>query len=114
VDPRKRIVTQIPVQRLWTNDGELPAARGRRLGREAIRVLLHDRPVRFVVANVGDPLRWIPVADRFVFWKSEATVHVTGAERIDLDSFPRGLAYVASEWTAPGDDVPIVLLEARH
>jgi hypothetical protein len=114
MDPRERIVTFTPVQVLWTDDGELSADRGRWLDREAICELLRRGPVRFVVANVGDRLRWVPLAERFEFWKGHAAVHLSDKERIHLDDFPDGMAYVASEWLAVGNEPPIVLLEVHH
>jgi hypothetical protein len=113
MDPRERIVTVTPVRVLWTDDGELSAERGRWLDREAISELLRRGPVRFVVANVGDRLRWVPVAERFEFWKVHAAVHLSDSERIRLDDFPDGMAYVASEWLTFGEP-PIVLLEVNH
>ena len=114
MNPRDRVVNVIPVQVLWTDDGELSATRGRRLDREAISELLRRGPVRFVVANVGDPLQWVPPAERFEFWKADVGVHLSDAAKIHLAEFPDGIAYVASEWLAVGTEAPIVLLEVHH
>jgi hypothetical protein len=111
---RNRIVAVMPLQTLWTDDGELSATRGPRLSRQAIRELLGSRPVRFVVANVGDRLRWIPLAERFDFWKTEAARHLSDDERVFLDGCSDGMAYFASEWRAGEDELPIVLFEAHH
>jgi hypothetical protein len=111
--PRDRIVTHLPLEELWNEEGVVPATRGRRLGREDIRRLLAGGWVQFVIANGGDPLRWIPLAERFNFWKSEVAPHLAETESFYLDDFPDGLAYVASEWAGAGDAV-IILLEASH
>ena len=111
---RDRVVAVIPVQTLWTDEGDLSATRRSSLSREAIRELLRSRPVRFVVANVGHRLRWIPLNERFDFWKSEGARHLCDGERIFLDGSSDGIAYVASEWHADEDEPPIVLFEAHH
>lgn len=108
-----RVVTRMPVEELWDENGVLPATRGRRLDRGAVSGLLRDRPVRFVVANVGDRLRWIAPSDRFEFWKREGSLHLADGEEIRPEAFPNGLAYVASEWQVT-PDLPVVLLEAQH
>ena len=113
-DRRERVVTSMPVEQLWTDSGDLAAVRGGSLDGDAIRELLRRGPVRFVVANVGHPLEWIPAADRFAFWKNDAAVHLSDAERINVEDFPDRVAYVASEWLVAGEDVPIVLFEAHH
>ena len=110
MNSRHRVVNVVPVQALWTEDGEVTATRGRWLGRDAIRELLRGRPVRFVVANLGHPLTWVPVAERFEFWRTDASLHVCDSERVDLDNFPGGAAYVASEWLSREGEQPIVLL----
>lgn len=114
MDPRDRIVTAMPISHLWTDDCDLESARIRWLNREALRELLRGEPVQFVVANVGCPLRWIPVEDRFAFWTDECLPHLSNPEEFQLDCFPNGMAYVASEWSATHGQHPIVLLEAHH
>jgi hypothetical protein len=104
----------MPLQVLWTDEGELPAQRGRRLDREAIRRLLRNGPLRFVVANVGERLRWVSPDDRFGFWKVEVVPHLAETDRIRPDDFPDSMAYVASEWLAAENEPPIVLLEKHH
>jgi hypothetical protein len=104
----------MPVQALWTDDGELSATRARRLDRDAVLELLRRGPVQFVVANVGDRLRWVPLTDRFEFWKSDVSLHLADGEKSHLDDFPDAAAYVASEWLVSGHEPPIVLLEMHH
>ena len=95
-------------------DGDVVATRCNWLDREAIRNLLRRGSVHFVVAEIGRQLRWIPAAERFGFWKGDAAVHLAECKRIDLDAFPDGMAYIASEWAGSPDGVPIVLLETLH
>lgn len=117
MDPVLRIVTRIPLTALWTKRGPVAAVRGRLLGRAAVKALLQAGPVQFVAADVGEPLRWIALEERFVFWKADARDHIVEdpARPIDIYAYPTGFAYVASEWTA--DDPtspPIIVLERHH
>jgi len=114
MNPGNRVVTAMPLQVLWTDDGELRAQRGRSLDREAIRELLRHGPVRFVIANVGERLRWVSLDDRFEFWKADVVPHLAESDGIRLDDFPDSMAYVASEWLAAETEPPIVLLETHH
>ena len=114
MDPRNRIVTRIPLAELWTDNGELPATRGGSLDREAVRERLSRGPVRFVVANVGQPLKWVPLDERFEFWKRNVIVHLSEDDEIHVDEFANSMAYRASEWTELADETPIILLEVAH
>jgi len=114
MSPGDRVVTAMPVQTLWNDDGELSATRGRWLTREAIREFLALGPVRFVVANVGHRLRWIPIADRFEFWKVEVAPHLSDGGSVFRDGRSGPMTYVASEWLVGEHEPPIVLLEAHH
>ncbi|MDI1436660.1 hypothetical protein [Polyangium sorediatum] len=109
-----KVVTRIPIEELWTADGALAATRLRTLDRVAIRDLLRRGPVRFVVADVGHCLRWIPPAERFDFWKRDGDPHLVETDEIHLEDFPHRMAYLASEWTVAGDEAPILLLEVYH
>ena len=114
MDLSKRIVTSIPLDELWSDVGVVDARRVRHLRLEEVRDLLSSGSVRFVVASVGAPLRWIPVEEQFEFWKHEARERIVNpAERFQPDDLPSGLAFVASEWLTPVLP-PIILLEANH
>jgi hypothetical protein len=114
VETKLRIVTSTPMATLWREDGEIHARRVTRLTHGDIRSLLGAGPVHFVVANVGTPLRWIPISETFDFWKSEVSSRLAFFDSIALQSVSGGLAYVASRWETPGSSTPIVLLEAYH
>ena len=115
MDPAKRIVVSLPLEELWTREGPLMAQKRRDLSLGEIVRLLRAGPVRFVVADLGQPMEWVVEADCFTFWKSEAKRHVVDSvsEGFHLDDFPDQYAYVASEWAVdPGS--PIVLLEKHR
>ena len=117
MNPTNRVVAQLPLAELWDEHGPVAARRGRFLTEEQLRVLLQGPPVRFVVGDVGRALRWIPEADRFVFWKAEVRPRLVARpdRPIDVFAYPEGRAFVASEWIADGlASSPIVLLESYH
>jgi hypothetical protein len=115
--PANRIVTQIPLSELWDQGGILQATRGDALDREQLRRLLQAGAVRFVVADAGLPLRWVPESECHVFWKLDVRPHlVDEPERpFDIYHFSQGYAYVATAWSsAESAAPPIVLLERHH
>src|SRR5690606_10428735 len=66
-----RIVTQLPLNRLWDNDGDIAAQRERYLSRASLREMLRQNRVQFYVADISRPLRRVDVADCYDFWTSE-------------------------------------------
>ena len=115
MDPEKRIVVTLPLEELWSREGPIPAHKRRDLSTGDIARLLRAGPLRFVVADVGQFLKWIPENDRFTFWKAEVKPRVVDsyADGLYLNDFPGHYAYVASEWSADFGP-PIVLLEMHH
>jgi hypothetical protein len=112
----RRIVTLIPIERLYDEAGYIEARRERWLSKALLRDLLRRHPVEFLVANVGFPLQRIKVAKCYEFWKTEVMAHIV--DNLDdptfrLEDFPGEYAYVASEWSGE-IQTPIVLLEKYH
>jgi hypothetical protein len=114
MQPRDRLVTQMPLEHLWNTGGELRSARVRSLGLEDLRTLLRSGPVRFVVADAGKPLRWVEPGETFRFWKREACARIADTQAFSPEDFPDGVAYVASLWEVDNEQAAIVLLEAHH
>ncbi len=83
--PDQRVVTRLPLTELWDPHGTLPMERGRTVGREHVTDLLRSGRARFVLANCGDPLRWIPSDDTYRFWKAEVKDHL-----VEPDAAERG------------------------
>jgi hypothetical protein len=105
------VVTKLPLSRLTTTRGD--AKRVSDVGAAAIRSLLRVGAVRFVVANIGASIRWVPEAECFDWWKQEVQPHLAEPNRpAPLEDFPGGYAYYASQW----DDgsTPFVLLSKAH
>ncbi len=112
--PAYRIVTSTPLDELWNEHGRVDAVRVREITAGDIRELLRGGTLRFVVAQGGHPLRWVPEQDCFDFWKSGVQSHLTTiGPQVDLDDFADGFCYFASEWSSP-DGSPIIVLETAH
>lgn len=113
MDPALRVVTRIPMTELWNEAGPLSGSRGEALTLADLQQRLRRGPVRFVVADLGAPLRWLPASACFDFWKSEAKEHIADPETIRYEDFPDGYCYVASKWRLEAGQT-IVLLEMYH
>ena len=105
------VTTRLPLPNLQTPRGD--AVRAGDAGVATIRALLRRGPVRFVIADVGVPLRWVDEADCYDEWKREIKAHVSDpAHPIDLENYPGEFAYTASVWDDGGH--PIVVLSKHH
>jgi hypothetical protein len=114
VDNNKKIVTQLPLINLWKDKENIFAHREKYLSADDVKEAIKMYPVEFVVANVGEKLKWISYDKSFDFWKTELKPHLANIiNKIDLDSFPDNYVYVASEWTREMQ-TPIILLEKYH
>ena len=115
MDPALRIVTQLPLTELWNEAGVIAASWSRDLSLEGVRQLLQSGPVRFVVADVGHKLLWIPEAACFEFWKVDVRSRLPGADSVvKVDDFSGGWFYFAAEWSSLPDREPIVVLSKVH
>lgn len=114
MDPARRIINRLPLDELWNDQGTIAATRGRDLSRKEIRDLLRAAPAQFVVADVGSPLRWIPVSACYDVWKTELQAHLAdpGSE-FRLEQFPGDYCYVASGWKLAAGGA-VVVLETFH
>jgi hypothetical protein len=52
-----QIVTQLPLQTLWTDNKNLDAKREKYLTKQSIKEILNRTPVEFVVADIGNNLK---------------------------------------------------------
>jgi hypothetical protein len=114
MDPALRVVTRIPLKELWSPTETLRLVRGADLSETDIAERLRVGVKRFVVANCGKALRWIPVSECFTFWKDEAKPRLVNPvnEVRQLDEYPASFCYFASEWI--GDGGPVILMEMYH
>jgi hypothetical protein len=110
VDPSLRRVTRLPLTELWDKAGTR-AGRVIRddLSEDDVRQLLQRGPVQFVEIRMGEHPNWVPLDDRFGFWKQQLQPRLTQWApdgRIYTDDFP---VYVASEWEIEGMSPPVVV-----
>jgi hypothetical protein len=106
------VVTTTPLKELWTDEGFVNARRGRQLTAGDIKSILTE--AIFVVADIGQKLNWIKQENVFDFWKTDLQKHLWDeGDKIDLDKFPDGYVYSATEWI-DNSDRKIVLLEMFH
>ncbi|UPK01522.1 hypothetical protein [Bradyrhizobium sp. 170] len=114
MDSAQKIVTQMPLVELWNADGLLDARRAENLGETDIKRLLRDGS-SFVVAEAGQPLRWISEGDRFAFWKTEVKCRLVAldADGFCLGDYPGNYCYVASMWKC-ASSTSIIVLEKHH
>lgn len=112
MDPKLRIVTQLPLRGLWRDTGSVQAFRGRPLSSNDIRDLLREDPVQFVVVDVGLKPRWIELSDCYRFWMDEVQHHLAEPEAKSAND---GVYfYWAFEWHSDEVGSPIVVLEQRY
>ena len=104
----RRVVTHLPLPRLWDAEHFLPHTRERALYEEDAEALIGA--ARVVVAELGEALRWVPPGHARAFWTHEA------APRLLVPNTPHlgpEYAYAASLWNAE-NATPILLLEVRE
>ena len=111
-----RPITNLPLAELWDERMQTTTDRQRYLSKEDLRQLMRAGSVRFAVANIGDPLRWIPIDESHAFWKLEVRPHLVDEPNrpFDIHAFPEGYCYVASEWRGSGEGSTVVVLERHH
>jgi hypothetical protein len=115
MDPRLRVVTQIPLQELWRIDGPVFGPREKWLSVDEIRELLREGAVEFVIADTGLPLKWVSLSDCHEFWKTEVRPHFADPHAVArIEDFPNGYFYSPSQWREPNSATSIVLLERHH
>ena len=111
--PDQRIVTKLPLTELWDETGALPGERIRHLDGNLIRGLMGTGQVQFIVANCGAMLNWIPMQERFEFWKAIRPQVADAGRPILIERFPNQTAYIASEWRGRTGEC-LILLETHH
>ena len=103
----------MPLTELWNDSGILADKRVRNLDRSTLLELVQSGPVRFVVADPGLKLEWIPTEERFQFWKAVKPQTADPEKRIRRESFPNDTCYIASEWRGRSGQC-LVQLEKHH
>lgn len=105
-----RIVTRLPLARLWDENAFLPHARGRALYEDDAAELVREGLARVAVADLGEALRWLPPGQVRVFWTHEVAPRLIPPHTPLLPDAEYG--YTATMWTAE-EGRPVLLLEVR-
>ncbi len=115
VHPDQRVVIQLPLAELWDNCGPVRAMRSGLVDASQVKQLLRAGSVRFVVADLGNALQWLPTDRIFDFWKAEAAPRLLDPSLTewDIEALPGEYGYAASLWEVPEGD-PVVLFECHH
>jgi hypothetical protein len=107
----QRVVTKIPLTELWNDTGTIVGDRIRHLDDNSLSELIRTSSVRFVVADCGLKLDWIPAEKRF---DNGSTSGIADPVKpIFLKNFPHKTAFIASEWRGPAGEC-LILLERYH
>jgi hypothetical protein len=113
VRPDQRIVTKLPLAELWDDHGTLTGGRVCALHQNNLVELLRLGPVQFVVADCGSNLEWIPMDERFAFWKKiqRQFADLDPHQPIRLEQFPNQTAYTASQWRGRAGECVVLLVK---
>ena len=115
MNPALQVVTTLPLEKLWDAAGAVEASRLRWVSVDDVREMLRLGPVRFVVADIGRTLRWVPLTSCFNFWRDDVRDHLAShQEGKSLDAFPGAYCYFGSAWSGGSQPSPIVVLEKAH
>jgi hypothetical protein len=114
MDFAAKIVGRLPLEELWNEHDILRLDRGRSLSEREIVDLLRTVRPHFVVADVGETLRWVEPDDCYQFWKTEVKPHLAKPNsHFQLEDFPGQYCFAASDWGVL-NAVPIIVLERFH
>ena len=117
METAQKVVLTIPVETLWREDGVAVSKRVGSISSAEIADLLRAGPVRFVIADVGRPLEWIPLSQCFEYWKAKVKHNICRPEeKRPLDIYPDWYCFSASLWKDATESITqaIVLLEKHH
>lgn len=106
----RRVVTHLPLARLWDEHVFLPHARARTLYEDDAAEQIREGLRRLAIAELGEPLRWMPAGQARAFWAHEAAPRLVPPGTPVLAG--PGYGYTASLWLAE-DARPVLLLEVR-
>lgn len=113
MDIAKKVITKLPLEELWNGKEMLNARRISWLNAADVISLLKTGAT-IVVADVGQPPRWIDSADRFDFWKTEVKPRLADSDQhASLTDDPGEYCYFASQWHLP-DGAPLIVIERHH
>jgi hypothetical protein len=115
MDISLKVVTKLPLEKLWGKEGSENATRREFLSADEIANLLRSGRIQFIVADVGISPHWINPSDCYQFWKDEVRTHLAvSSEKASRKEFPDHYFYFASLWDNATSSIPLVVLEKHH
>ena len=108
------LVTKLPLQVICDDSGLVSQVRGRWLNQVKIREYLRKSAIRFIVADIGKEIRWVPLPDCYLFWKTEQAHIASPESNVSTNDYDGGYFYFASEWMNAKYKEPLILLERHH
>jgi hypothetical protein len=110
----EQIVSGLPVEELWAGNQLISTIKVRELSLIELTTLVATTKVRFVVAEIGKPLEWIPASSRSEFWKKDVKQHLAGPNtEVVFSEFPGNYYYFASEWSSFDGGTIVLLTKMR-
>ena len=109
-----QIVEKIPIDSLWNEDGEeIEYKRAEYLPSEEIKKILKQWPIRFIIARIGHPLKYIPEEECYTLWNQEVRDHMMDPPKgaLFLPDQLDGYGYLASKWVGSSEDDWVIVLE---
>ncbi|WP_290789688.1 hypothetical protein [Flavihumibacter sp. UBA7668] len=114
MNPSHKIVTELPLSSIWNSTEELDATRISYLTKEEIIEILREKPVKLVIASIGEKPEWIDSADQFKIWNKTLSPRlVSNQHTFSLDDFPGNYGFLASLWEYQKYSA-IILFEKYH
>jgi len=104
---------KLPLEELFDASGPVVAERRQNIGVSELRERMRAGPT-LVIAEVGQPLSWIPREDTFEVWKKQLSARIfVPRTAVRPDELPGGHGYRASEW-ALADGTVVLVFERMH
>ena len=110
-----KTVSKLPLEKLTGPAADLEKAHClKALNQQDIVALLKRGPLWFVIAELGQELKWRKPEECFQFWKQEVKSHLADPdEKMSLDSYPENYAYFARQWETSLPEA-VIVLEKHH
>ena len=107
MERESKIVSSLPIGELWAGPRLVSTIKVRDLDASQVVDLLRSELVRFVIAEVGKPLQWVPNNERYDFWKNVVKSHFGIPE--SSARFADEYYYLGCEWKSYDGDTIVLL-----
>jgi hypothetical protein len=108
----EKVVSQIPLKKIWKNELPLQFERGNYLSKQELTDFLSEEVLEFVIADMNEKLMWFNRDEFLSLWKKDVKNHLANSSRFSLEEFENNYCYLASVWKL--DEKKIIVLEKYH